>query len=389
MRVLTAPFDALKSGKASPGRPWELLAPACRIVAAQARRIHGGSAGGLVRIVARRSRTLVDASVASVVTPELGDELLVVRVADGEHASELEGMRFPANESISGVVMRSQETLILTDVSADPRVHQPVVKTASVGPAIFAPLAVADRVFGTLLIGRPVEAQPFLDEERSVIELFASQAAIALEHARFQNELHRLAVLEDRERIGRELHDGAIQSLFAAGMKLQSAVSAGGADAWQRVEQAVGDIDHVIGDLRSYIFGLRPGVAARAGTAEALRRLGQELQDSSGVVAVIDIDPEAAARIEPADHVVQFVREALSNVGRHARATTCRLFVGRVGDGVLVEIDDDGDGFHPDDRIGAGQGLPNLHERAAALGARLEIDSGPGRGTTVRATIPG
>lgn len=342
----------------------------------------------VLQIVAQRSRALVDASVATVVTPVPETDDLVVRVAHGEHASELEGLRFPAEQSISGHVMRSRETLALPDASTDPRVNQPVVRTAAVGPALFAPLAVPDRVFGTLLVGRPLGAPPFIDEDRAVIELFASQAAIALEHARFQEELHRLAVLEDRERIGRELHDGAIQALFGTGIKLQSALTLVGSEAGRRIEEAIAEIDEVIQDLRNYIFGLRPGLPGRGGIGERIQRLGEELQERAGVVTLVDIDPDVAASIQPAEDVEQLVREALSNVARHAEATTCRLFIGRVGDDVILEIGDDGNGFDFGTRFGTGQGLPNLHDRAAAIGASLEIESSPGTGTTVRVRFP-
>ncbi|MGH2655528.1 MAG: PAS domain S-box protein [Actinomycetota bacterium] len=343
----------------------------------------------VLRIIARRSRMLADASVATVVTPEPGDGGLIVRVVEGEHQAEIEGTRFPVTGSISGEVMASRETVSLSDLSSDPRVHQPIVRSASVGAALFVPLAVSDRVFGTLLVGRPLGAPSFTAEERAVIELFASQAAIALEHARFQEELHRLAVLEDRERIGRELHDGAIQALFATGMKLQSLMTMGDGEVNKRVEEGVAEIDRVIRDLRDYIFGLRPGVARRRGTAEALNELAKELEDSYGVTAVLDVDAEVAETVERTDELVQLVHEALSNVGRHARAKTCRLLLGRAGEGVILEIDDDAEGFDPDRAFGTGQGLPNLRERAEALGARLEIDSGRGRGTTVRVILPG
>lgn len=342
----------------------------------------------VLRIITRRSRMLVEASIATVVTPDTSAGSLTVQVADGEHASELEGMRFPADGSVSGDVIRSGQTLVLTDATADERKNQPIVRAAAVGPAMFAPLTVADRGFGTLLVGRPQDGRPFTEEERAVIELFASQAAVALEHARFQEETQRLAVLEDRDRIGRELHDGAIQTLFATGMRLQAALGFGSSEAAERIDQAVNDIDAVIRELRSYIFGLRPEIARKGNAHETLRQLALQLQETSGVTTVVDIDPDAAAVIQPVADLVQLVREALSNVARHARATTCRLFVGLVGETLHVEIDDDGEGFQLTERAGVGYGLSTLHERAEAIGAVLEIDSTPRKGTTIRAIIP-
>lgn len=341
----------------------------------------------MLRGIARRSRKLVEASLASVVIPASDADMLVVRVADGEHADAIEGELFPRRGSVTDLVMRSRETVALMDASADSRVHQPVVQLGSIGPAIVAPLAVTDRVFGTLLIGRPHGAAPFEDEDRGVLELFAAQAAIALNHARSRTDQQRLALFEDRDRIARELHDGVIQSLFATGMKLQAATAyaEGGADP--RVVEGVDEIDRVIGDLRNYIYGLRPTLSHDGEVTATLRRLGEDLQARAGVTTVVEVDPESVATIEPAEELIQLVREALSNVARHAEAATCRITVGVVNGNVIVEVDDDGQGFDLSARFGSGDGLTNLHQRAAAIGASLDVDSSPGNGTVVRATI--
>jgi signal transduction histidine kinase len=115
----------------------------------------------------------------------------------------------------------------------------------------------------------------------------------------------------------------------------------------------------------------------------------EEFQHRTGIVAVAEIDPAVAAELTgQAADVVQLTREALSNVGRHAEAPTCRVSLYRTSDGVVLEVDDDGRGFDPAQATGAGQGLRNLRERAEALGGRAEIDSTPREGTRVRVTIP-
>jgi PAS domain S-box-containing protein len=341
----------------------------------------------MLRGVTRRSRTLMDASLATVITPAPENSSLVVRVADGDHADEIEGEHFPRRGSVSDLVMRTRETLVTDDAATNPSINQPVVRLGSIGPAIFAPLAVSERAFGTLLIGRPRGAAPFGNRDRAVLELFAAQAAVALNHARARSDQQRLALLEDRYRIARDLHDGVIQSLFATGMKLQAATELAGEAADPRVVEAVDEIDHVIGDLRNYIFGLRPSIPS-GGVATTLRRLGEDLQEWAHVTTVIDVDSAAAETIEPPEDLVHLVREALSNVARHAHAETCRVTVRIVDGNVTVAIDDDGQGFDPTTHFGIGQGLRNLHQRAAAIGATLEIESSLGSGTVVRATIP-
>jgi PAS domain S-box-containing protein len=341
----------------------------------------------VLRVIARWSRVLVDGSVANVVTPEDRTDRLVVRVADGA-ATELEGVSFERAGSVSEEVMDTKTVLTLRDASEDPRDHQPVVRMGSIGPAIFAPLAVSDRVFGTLVIGRPLASRGFSDEDRSVLELFAAQAAIALEHARYQSELRRLAVFEDRDRIARDLHDGAIQDLFGTGMRLRAAATLAGEDAAPRIMQAIDEVDKVITDLRNYIYVLdrasSPGIQAIA----ALHRIARQLEERAGVVTVVDLDDETIARIEPIDDLLQFVREALSNVARHARAETCRVSVGVVDGRVTVEVDDDGRGFDVGSRLGTGNGLVNLRRRAEVMGATFELESVPGSGTTLRVVFP-
>ena len=140
-------------------------------------------------------------------------------------------------------------------------------------------------------------------------------------------------MLEERERIAKELHDGVIQSLFAVGMGLQGAAAlAHDPEIAARLEYAVEDIDRAIRDLRNYIFGLRPGILADRQLDEAIRKLCADAEERSGVVIVAVVDEEAAAELASrAGDVVQLVRETLSNVERHAEATTCRVSLRRAG----------------------------------------------------------
>ena len=246
------------------------------------------------------------------------------------------------------------------------------------------------RTLGSLTVANAERGAPLREADVQLVETFAEQAAVALEYARLQAELQRLAVLEDRERIAKELHDGAIQALFAVGMGLQgSALLAGDDELRGRLQHAVEELDRVIRDLRNYIFGLRPGILADRHLDQALQGLAEEFQQRTGVLAIAEVDPRAAAELAGrAADVVQLAREALSNVSRHAQAATCRVSLYRDEDGAVLEVDDDGRGFDPARTTGAGQGLRNLRERAERLGGRTEIHSTPGEGTKVQVTIP-
>ena len=214
------------------------------------------------------------------------------------------------------------------------------------------------------------------------------------ERRRAEDELHQslrqLAVAEDRERIARELHDGVIQLLFGVGMTLQAVDLAADQPDVVRAGLAtsMNSIDTVIEDVRNYVFQLRPGLLADHQLHAAIDRLARDFQSISQVITVVDADASVAAALAPrAGDIVQLAREALSNVHRHAHATTCRVSLKRVDDAALLEIDDDGDGFEPTAAVHSGLGLRNLAERTASLDGRLTINSGA-TGTTVTIRVP-
>jgi signal transduction histidine kinase len=348
----------------------------------------GTDTGELLSLVVGHARELVGADLATLALPA-GTDHLVIEAADGLLSEELGGRTFPASGSVTGEVLRTGKAVALADASADDRMAQPIV-AAGAGPAVFIPLAVRGRILGTLTVANGRGGPLLRESEVQLVETFAEQAAVALEYGRLQRELQRLAVLEDRERIAKELHDGAIQALFAVGMGLQgSALLAGDDELRGRIQDAVEELDRVIRDLRNYIFGLRPGILADRQLDQALQGLVEEFGQRTGVLAIAEVDPAVAAELTGrAADVVQLAREALSNVSRHAEAATCRVSLYGDENGQVLEVDDDGRGFDPAAATGTGQGLRNLRERAEGLGGRAEIQSAPGEGTRVRVRIP-
>jgi signal transduction histidine kinase len=348
----------------------------------------GTDTGEVLTLIVGHARALIGADLATLALP-VDDERLAVEAADGLLATELLGTIFPAEGSVTGEVMRTGKAVVLADAAGDARTAQPIV-AAGVGPAVFVPLAVRGRTLGTLTVANAAGGPLLRETEVQLVETFAEQAAVALEYARLQGELQRLAVLEDRERIAKELHDGAIQSLFAVGMGLQgSALLATDSELRDRIQNAVEELDRVIRDLRNYIFGLRPGILADRQLDQAIQGLVEEFRRRTGMVAIAEVDPAVAADLGGrAADVIQLAREALSNVSRHAQAITCRVSLYRDERGGVLEVDDDGRGFDLARLPGTGQGLRNLRERAERLGGRAEIDSTPGEGTRVRVTIP-
>jgi signal transduction histidine kinase len=209
----------------------------------------------------------------------------------------------------------------LADATVDDRVAQPMVRSGVFGPALFVPLAARGEPFGTLLLARRRGGRGFEEGEVRLAEVFAGQAAVVLEQARLQRQVHRLQTLEDRERIARELHDGTVQSLFTVGLGLQGTASlVGDAEVAGRIHTAVEELDRVIRDLRNYIFGLEPGVLADRQLGSALEDMAEEFQHRTGVVAVAEIDPDAAAAV--GQHAAE--GRAVGSRGAVQREPPCR-----------------------------------------------------------------
>jgi signal transduction histidine kinase len=321
------------------------------------------------------------------------DEFITVGITAEERAALGEP---PTGHGLLGALIREAHPLRIPDISADPRSFGFPPNHPPMKSLLGAPIAGRGKVFGNIYLTDKQDADAFDEEDERVLVVLATQAAVAVENARLYDEtersgreLQRLQVLEERERIGKELHDGVIQSLFAVGMHLQGlATATGDDDISRKLESAVEDIDGAIRDLRNYIFGLRPGILADRQLDQALKEMATDFAARSGVVTVVEVDGEAASQLTSrAADVVQIVREALSNVGRHGAATTCRVSVERNSAGLVIEVDDDGRGFDVE-LTRSGMGLQNLQERVGSLGGVFHIESTPGEGTTIRATFP-
>ena len=290
---------------------------------------------------------------------------------------------------------RSIETFITTGISPEARA---AIGDPPTGHGILgAPVRAVGRVFGNIYLTDTRNGDVFTADDEAALVVLATQAGVAIENARLwrdieraQQEIRRLEVLDERERIAKELHDGVVQSLFAVGMGLQGAAALAQDPAIAtRLENAVEDVDRVIRDIRNYIFGLRPGILADRHLDEAIRELGADVSERTGVLAVVEVDETVAAELASrAGDVIQLVRESLSNVGKHAEATTVGVRLRRAADGgTELEVDDDGHGFDvsaPRD----GMGLANLQRRVEAMGGTLTITSDPSTGTTVTARWP-
>jgi signal transduction histidine kinase len=351
--------------------------------------LEGVDPGALLASVAEHARDLADADSATILTTTPSPGQLVVAAAVGAYAQQVIGQPVPAGNSISGTVIESGQPLHTDDASSHRRGYQPIIRLGHVGPAIFVPLRVRGRATGTLMVANTKGGSRFDESTISLVETFADQASVAIEYGRAQADVRRLELMDERERIAKELHDGIIQSLFAVGMGLQgTALMAGSPETATRIEGAVGELDRVIRDLRNYIFGLRPGILADRQLDQALRDLGEDIQKRSSFRVEVEVDADLAALVSSRSHqIVQMTREALSNVARHAQAKSAVVRLARTGQTAVLTIEDDGVGF--DVRSdSAGNGLRNMRERATAMGGSLRVSSKANKGTNLRFTFP-
>ncbi len=303
----------------------------------------------------------------------------------------------PTGHGILGLLIEHQEPIRLPDLTKDPRSYGFPPNHPPMHSLLGAPVRALGRIFGNIYLTDKRDAAAFSDDDEAALVVLATQAGVAIDNARLyedaqhaQLERRRLEVLEERERIAKELHDGVVQSLFAVGMGLQGAAAmAHDAEISGRLENAVEDIDRAIRDLRNYIFGLRPGILADRQLDEAIRQLCGEFAARTDVVTIADVQERAAAELASnAADVIQLIREGLSNVGRHAGATTCRVSLRHTSDaGIELQIDDDGAGFDVD-APRSGMGLANLRARVESMGGTFRADSVAGEGTTITALLP-
>jgi signal transduction histidine kinase len=349
----------------------------------------GGGIDDALRLAVTLPRSLIAADAGVVVVPSDLRGNLVVRVCAGPDTDALAGTELAITGTAIGGVFERGQPVILPDVATGGE-HTWQLAGIPARSVLLVPMAAEKRPIGVLGFSRS-RGPSFNDQDLGVVESFGDQAAIALQHERNILERSRLALLEERERIARELHDGVIQMLYSTGLELQAiAQLTTGQDVAHRAEAVIDRLDQSIGELRAYIFALRPALLTGNPLDKVLEQFIAEFERVSGVITVFQCDPRVVRELEPVGaDVVQVVRESLANVRRHAAAATCRVTLQVCEDGWLqVEIDDDGRGMPPGWSIGAGQGLRNLRQRAERHGGDLEVVSAPDEGTTVRFRIP-
>ncbi len=302
----------------------------------------------------------------------------------------------PRGHGILGLIIRENRPFRIPDLMADPRRHGFPPNHPEMHSFLGVPVTIRARTIGNLYLTE--KDGGFTEADQHLVELFAGHAAIAMENARLHDQVQRLAIVEERERIGRDLHDGVIQSIYAVGLTLDDVpdlMVEDPAEASRRVERAIESLDQTIRDIRNFIFGLRPQLIDGMELIEGLAALADEFRVNTMVDVELRAGPEVDATPlgpERTLEVLSVAREALSNIARHARATRAEILVTAPdeGRGIALTIADNGSGFDPTAPRGLGHlGLANMEARMTGIGGTLGIDSSSDHGTRIIVGIPG
>jgi two-component system, NarL family, sensor histidine kinase DevS len=295
--------------------------------------------------------------------------------------------RLPEGHGILGLLIVDPEPLRLRDLGTHPQSyglpeHHPPMRSF-----LGVPVKVREQVFGNLYLCEKRDADEFTQEDEDLVIALAGAAGIAIENARLHERVQALAMVEDRDRIARDLHDRVIQRLFATGMALQATARfTDQPELAARLQKSVEEIDETIREIRNTIFAL--GSSSHRGIRLDILSVADDARRTLGFVPQVHLEGPVETMVPEhvGEHLLAVLREALSNVARHADASRVDVVV-TAGADVVLRVVDDGRGVTAgDDR---GRGLPNIEQRARSLGGRLTVNTDAGdTGTVLEWRVP-
>ncbi|TDD16535.1 GAF domain-containing protein [Kribbella turkmenica] len=342
-----------------------------------------------LRLIARRAREASDSLVGIVLL--FRDAELVIEAIDGpEEFRRYVGARVPVDlAGLDDVLHRDRQVVVddLAQLVKDSGRLVDVPGIESLGRTVIAPLPAGTHATGgLLLVAAERGAVPGVSAGTDLVRMFAGQATLALDRAQAQRDQSMIAVLEDRDRIARDLHDLVIQRLFATGLQLQGMRRMVEPEVQERIGRAVEDIDGTIRDLRAAIFELhhQPGHRSlRADIHSLVAEYADSLGFRPGLTCEGPLDSAVPVTVRP--QILAAIREALSNVVRHAQASEVTVAVTVTNGEVVTRVADNGTGLEGGDRQ---SGLRNLRERAETLGGTVRVESNQPRGTLLELRAP-
>ncbi|MEU2915947.1 GAF domain-containing sensor histidine kinase [Streptomyces massasporeus] len=341
--------------------------------------------------VAATVRALAEADLVTLAVPFDGGDELVIEAADGAGADRVRGLVLPAT-TLAAKVYHSSERISSNALSREPQEGGGSAAQVELGAGFLLPLGGREHARGVLQVANLPGGEEFPDATKTMISGFADQAALALEIAEHRREAEHLLVLTDRDRIARDLHDLAIQRLFASGLTLNSVLGrlADRPEVVKRVQRVVDDLDDTIKTVRTTIYALRERDRAdgRSGLRATLLSETDQTAETLGfspalrMTGLLDTDVPAGH----ADHMLAVLRETLSNAARHAQATAVEVTAETDGTRLRLRVADNGRGIDP--AATRRSGLDNLRKRATDLGGSLTLTPNEPSGTVVEWTVP-
>src|SRR5258708_525269 len=294
----------------------------------------------------------------------------------------------PLGRGLLGLLIARPEPIRLEDMHTDERAAGFCQNHPKMTSFLGVPIISKGKHLGSLYLCDRIDGEPFSTEDEKIVGLLAGHAAIAIENARLLEELRKLAIIEERDRISMELHDGIIQAIYAIGIKLELTRLRldDKAEAEAQIISANHDLNQVIEDLRKYIQDLHLGVNYSVELHEELNEIAQGFRQVSSARLVMDIASGFAQLNEGLLHIIlQIIREALSNILRHAHASEVYVDLHETATQLTLVISDNGQGFAPN-KASKGNGLHNIRQRVRQLDRSIDLISQPDRATTLTFT---
>ena len=343
-----------------------------------------------LRLIAESTKDIADADLVLLIFPDAQDDgALRIEVAVGAEADRLQGLALPVDGSLAGQVYRSGEPTRLAHLTQGTGLTAGTSGEVEIGPALAVPLTGSRSVHGVVTVARLDGRPGFAPGDVDMVASFAGQAALAIELAEARRDQERAAMLDDHERIAADLHDHVIQRLFAAGLNLQGlAVTLGPGDDGDRLSRTIADLDSTIKQIRATIFQLQQEPASDlAGVRRRLVQTLTEISPALGFEPGLQLSGLLEGTIpDPvAQDLLAVVREALSNVARHASAAEAVVEVSAEHGLLTLRVSDDGRGIGPTPRR---SGLANMQRRAEALGGGMRVEPREPSGTALVWTVP-
>ena len=287
----------------------------------------------------------------------------------------------PRGHGFLGLIIEENRSFRIPDIAVDPRRHGFPPNHPPMHSFLGVPITVKGRSVGNLYLTDKAGAAEFSEANQRLVETFAVHAGIAIENARLHEQVQRLAIVDERERISKDLHDGIIQNIYAVGLSLEEVpelVRDDPDEVERLVERAIDSLHLTIRDIRNFIFGLRPELLSGTSLMTGLAVIVEEFRHNS----MIDVELQVGAMDVESDstttaHLLGVVNEALSNIARHSGASRAMVWASTESNGNLwLRIEDNGRGFDPTAVGSLGhQGLANMRSRAATVGATMDIES--------------